>query len=259
MKRHWIAAVCLVALGFLAGCDTDKTPVFGIGIIPVDSSAVPALIRQEYRQDAARLTLRHMLRSGSADSSTIELNATLWQAAYMGLLHIYLASEQIPACDSVTRLFAIHTFPNPPLDAMIVGLDTTVAWTRFWLNKQNLTGKPEVDDLVRRYNLTITHVSVFPNALPFVVVKSGHFLNTVALSKVLEGIQGILFAGPDWAIGDGSDIRLDDPTEGLRYHFSIGWGDCPSGCIYRHTWHIAVATDGRVTYLGSSGPPLPIR
>lgn len=37
----------------------------------------------------------------------------------------------------------------------------------------------------------------------------------------------------------------------------VGWGDCPSGCIERHTWTYAVAPDGTVTLLSEGGDAVP--
>jgi hypothetical protein len=43
------------------------------------------------------------------------------------------------------------------------------------------------------------------------------------------------------ATGDGPTVRVV-PVEGLsgldgvRVEFSVGWGDCPAGCIFRHYW-----------------------
>ena len=39
---------------------------------------------------------------------------------------------------------------------------------------------------------------------------------------------------------------------------TVGWGDCPAGCIDQHTWQFAVAPDGTVTLQseeGDSPPP----
>ena len=38
---------------------------------------------------------------------------------------------------------------------------------------------------------------------------------------------------------------------------SVGWGDCQSGCIERHTWTYAVAPDGSVRLLSETGDPVP--
>ena len=38
---------------------------------------------------------------------------------------------------------------------------------------------------------------------------------------------------------------------------TVGWGDCPSGCIDEHTWLYAVAPDGTVTLQRESGDAVP--
>jgi hypothetical protein len=39
--------------------------------------------------------------------------------------------------------------------------------------------------------------------------------------------------------------------------FTVGWGDCPAGCIDKHTWTYAVGPDGTVTLQSEDGSPLP--
>ena len=43
---------------------------------------------------------------------------------------------------------------------------------------------------------------------------------------------------------------------GYRVTITIGWGDCPSGCINEHVWDFEVSADGQVTLLGESGDPI---
>jgi len=38
---------------------------------------------------------------------------------------------------------------------------------------------------------------------------------------------------------------------------TIGWGDCPAGCINQHTWTYRVGRDGGLTLLEESGVPVP--
>ncbi|HEX5014459.1 MAG TPA: carboxypeptidase-like regulatory domain-containing protein [Candidatus Limnocylindrales bacterium] len=48
------------------------------------------------------------------------------------------------------------------------------------------------------------------------------------------------------------------PTgDGFTVRFEVGWGDCPSGCIDRHSWTFAVSSDGAVTLLDEQGSPVP--
>jgi hypothetical protein len=52
----------------------------------------------------------------------------------------------------------------------------------------------------------------------------------------------------EWkALGDG----------GYEISLTLGWGDCPAGCINHHTWVFDVAADGTVTKTTDSGDPVP--
>jgi hypothetical protein len=42
-------------------------------------------------------------------------------------------------------------------------------------------------------------------------------------------------------------------VDGYAVTVEIGWGDCPSGCISRHTWLYSVARDGTRTLLEETG------
>jgi hypothetical protein len=44
---------------------------------------------------------------------------------------------------------------------------------------------------------------------------------------------------------------------GYRIELTIGWGDCPSGCINRHVWTFDVDATGKVTLVGESGDEVP--
>lgn len=42
-----------------------------------------------------------------------------------------------------------------------------------------------------------------------------------------------------------------------RITLTIGWGDCPAGCINRHVWVFEVTADGGVTLIDESGDEVP--
>ncbi|SRR6266545_4433353 len=45
-------------------------------------------------------------------------------------------------------------------------------------------------------------------------------------------------------------------TDGFAIKITIGWGDCPAGCIYRHVWNYTVTPGGDLTLVSESGDPL---
>ena len=44
---------------------------------------------------------------------------------------------------------------------------------------------------------------------------------------------------------------------GFEIKVTLGWGDCPAGCINKHVWTIDVTPDGTLTLVAESGDPLP--
>ena len=58
------------------------------------------------------------------------------------------------------------------------------------------------------------------------------------------------------AIGQGSWYEVTPGASGWLVTLQIGWGDCPAGCIYRHTWQYAVAANGSPALVSETGDPL---
>ena len=79
-----------------------------------------------------------------------------------------------------------------------------------------------------------------------------------AVARVLA--EDPRFAGigpldPD-LIGQAAWYQVLAATVGWRVVVTIGWGDCPAGCINRHTWVYDAAPDGTVALVEESGDPL---
>ena len=52
-----------------------------------------------------------------------------------------------------------------------------------------------------------------------------------------------------------SEVKAVDG--GYQVVVTVGWGDCPAGCINRHTWTFLVSPDGQVGLIGEGGPAVP--
>jgi hypothetical protein len=58
-------------------------------------------------------------------------------------------------------------------------------------------------------------------------------------------------------IGQDRWYEVGPGTTGFLVTVVIGWGDCPSGCINRHTWRYEVTPDRTVRLVEETGQPLP--
>ena len=78
----------------------------------------------------------------------------------------------------------------------------------------------------------------------FGLLRFGPIYNMDLLADLYEQQPQVIGAETDHFIGGGNTIRLD----GSVYTFTLGWGDCPSGCIHRRSWEFQVDR-GQVTPL----------
>lgn len=88
------------------------------------------------------------------------------------------------------------------------------------------------------------HVATPEEAAALVIASDPRFAGTIKLSPDIIGASRWWEAA---ALADGS----------FQIMLTIGWGDCPSGCIDRHSWVFRVTADGLVTLESETGDPMP--
>lgn len=247
-----VLAVLLAA----GGCDTPAQPGRGPSPIePPGEASVPAVERERYRIDAARLALRWASRDRSLAELPVEIPDKPRESLYAALLHVHAAAD-LPARDTVADLHDVHAFPRPVLREMLVSVEADADWIEAWDRGERLTGYAAVDALVERWQLEPVRFyrwSVGRAA----VLRSSRPLNVAALGSRFEEIRGVRHADPNHVGGDGHDIEAELAADGWRLDYSVGWGDCPAGCIHRHHWVFRISVEGAVQLLESRGPSPP--
>lgn len=221
-----------------------------------DDSAIPDSTKLLYWEDAGLLALRDVQADSAAKYSLIEIPDELVQLYYAGLIHIYHA-EKIPERDSVVSLYKIHMYSTISLHSLLVDVDSSKEWTRAWRNGRRLTGNAQVDELMERYSLELDGYYSWPD-LQLAVLRSQKPLNILALGRSFGKVSGVIYAEPNGVMGDGNNITASIQPEFLRCVFSVGYGDCPAGCIARRFWEFQVGYDGKVTFVRSYGSPPPL-
>jgi len=58
-------------------------------------------------------------------------------------------------------------------------------------------------------------------------------------------------------IGQSAWYTVELASGGWIVVVQIGWGDCPAGCIEKHTWTYLVSKDGTVKLVSETGPSIP--
>ena len=219
----------------------------------IDDSLVPEPVRAAYLDDASRLALRDLQSNGYTG---IQIPPEAVQPYYDALVLVYNATA-LPARDTVVDVFGIHTQGNPPTRSLLLWLVGTEEWVQRLARREVPTGEPSVDTLLARYSLSLASVYVMHDGDVLITLGPPEALNIKALAALFRGIAGVRFAEPNNTVGDSNDIAGSIEESRVLLDYSVGYGDCPAGCIGRRFYHFAIHDDGTVEYLGASGSPPP--
>ena len=242
----------------LDSCDFLSDDIPGSGypnIISSDTSKVPASLKVQYKADAARLALRVLNDDGN--NQEVEIPNYLLNTIYNAFIHLYNDSGN-PARDSVVVIYKICAFPTPETHSLIVAVDSSKEWVQHWKRGERFTGNEKIDSLLNMYDLYLKEYYAWHySSSHFVVLNSTKPLNISSLAKLFVGINGVVFAEPNGSCCDGNDIKAEPKSTYWQFEYSIGYGDCPSGCISRRFWTFHIYSDGKVEFKGSRGAPPP--
>jgi hypothetical protein len=253
--RRQITTTLAISLVVAVACAEPIAPGNDFPRLEPSPQRVPdGPLRSAYQEDAVRLAIRHLIDTGSAAQHDVEPPTQLVTSLFNALERVHAFAH--PARDTVVDVYRIHSFPHPQTRQLMVRVDPAHEWTRGWSAGNALTGNPTVDSLVVRYDLTLRNYFLWTIG-DVALLRAGRPLNATALAARFAPIAGVIWAEPDGAVGDGADIRVSRSSDGWRLDYSVGYGDCPSGCINRRTWSFGVSAAGTVRYLGASGSPPP--
>ncbi len=251
----------ILAIIFISGCElTESNETLidwtkGKTINVVDNSTVSDTVKNLLYEDAAILALREVYKNDSTKFNLIEIPEELINLYYNGLLQIH-QTQNIPFRNLIIDRYNIHTSKNPSLNSMILGLQSNLDWAQRWREGFSLTGNEKADNYISQYDLRIANFYTSGNREIF-VVETPFYLNILALASHFEPLEGVAYAEPNSYFGGGTEIRASIESEYVKYIFEFGWGDCPSGCIYKHYWIYRVYYNGEVEFIEEYGDRLP--
>lgn len=219
------------------------------------SCFAPDSILHKYSEDAYRLTVRRILKNNYPVKDSIKVPAVHTDTLLKALIAIYNATT-LKAVDTILK---VHTFPNPDLKEIIIAADSNLSWMKNLRLRNIPTGNNQVDNLIDRYKLKYTSFTALKSQ-PYHIVflASDSLLNIEPLTKVFASLPGVYYSEQNPVFGSGNDIKDSIFTEYIQLTYSIGWGDCYSGCMYRRFWKFKVYWDCSVEFIESYGNRLPI-
>lgn len=232
---------------------------FSFGQIIASSCSAPESIVEKYNADADRLTVRKIYQQNLTYTDSIEIPKTHKDNILYAMLAVYNATS-LPARDTVITMYNIHSFPNPNINSFYVSADSNLTWMQQLKNGIFPTGNSTIDSLTNLYNLKVTDYLTNSELTEYhtVFFQSNSNYNIQPLTDIYETISGVFFSDPSGWYGDGDDITSTIYSNHIELIYSVGSGDCSSGCTGKRYWKFKIYEDCSVEFVGSYGTPLEI-
>jgi hypothetical protein len=224
---------------------------------------------KKYRKTADKLAILHCVKIGDTYKDSIKINPQIRTNYMKALLAVYNATV-LPGRDTVVFFNVTLDYkfwPYAALNSVLLEGDSSKTWVANL--RQNILpcGQVDIDNLVSRHYLKVTGASIIfpPSSLnPFNVrisLKTDTNCYTNKLCDKFNALYpqgvGVGNASPQSTFSDSYNITDSVNVNFTELTYSIGWGDCMAGCIYRRSWKFRVYNDCSVEYKGSTGNTIP--
>ncbi|PCH67183.1 MAG: hypothetical protein COC06_11625 [Bacteroidales bacterium] len=248
MRIFFFLLSSLLVSIFFTACDGETIIDFPTDII--QDSRVSDSTFQILLNDAKLLCLNLYLNEESKEINDIEIDESHVGPVITALQMVFL--DSLLQSTSEIRQYKIHTLCPIQLHEGVLTSDTINTHINSWyLN--GFSAHRILDNYIYQYNIKLD--SIGNNKYRY---HSEIGINHLALSSALMKIPFIVDASSTSCIGDGSQIEIIDYTSDyIHLIYSYGWGDCPSGCIYRHYWELGIYGSGIIELIAESGKDLP--
>jgi hypothetical protein len=218
--------------------------------VPSDCTVSAALLGA-YDEDVKDLALKRIQDLHAADTGSITISQIYQDSIWHGLAAIFNAFS-VPARDSIFDVYCIHnwsTFTKTICTAINVGVNPSYSWTHPWANLVTTTGNISLDNLLSAYGFIVTY---YFQPIDIATLRTSQSLNLNPLIDSIETFSGVNFAERNCGAGDANVITYNMIGNEQFFDFTLGWGDCPSGCTTSYTWKFKVNYSScMVYYLGA--------
>ena len=213
-------------------------------------TANPAVIAT-YKNDADRMAIRRLFAINSPLKDSVKIDPQTSNDYLKCLLAVHNATN-LPARDTVVYLM-LHAKMEYDLRSMQFIPNPSQQWVQNFRDSIFPTGYTTFDSVMNKYHFYRGNYSLF-GTFAMATIKADSNSNIKALADIFNTtVTQTQGSGPNGYVGDGSDITdvINPAYTELTYKY--GWGDCPSGCIYKRYWRFRIYNNCEVEYLGSYG------
>lgn len=248
MRTYFFLFVSLLVILFFPACDGEINTDFPTDII--QHSQVSDSIFDILLDDAKLICLNLYTNEESQEINSVEIDETHIGPIVAALQMVYI--DSLTTETQEIRNYNIHALCRIQLHEGYLVVDSTSTNVQSWLRNGYSTNGP-IDEFIYQYDILLDSINK-ENYRYY----TDYGLNHLALAKQLVKAPFIKKANPIACVGDGSQIEIMSfNSDYIHLIYSYGWGDCPSGCIYRHYWEIGIQGSGIIEVIDDYGNKLP--
>ena len=225
-------------------CEKDQPADYYHDSIMLDSVKLDPFISTNYYHDAKLLYCNEIYQ----DSTHFNRNNPILDTAEITkILKIIQTVYSInsPESEIVFKTYKIHARLCYTLNSIYLKVQTDRPEI-INLSKGNIpTGNQQLDNLLMTYQFDSVQTFVSYPGFNWLTIYSRNEYNLIPIVNKFSLISSII--DTDWekgyCIGDGNTITMIRSKNSAQVIFSIGDGDCPSGCIYHKYWEFQVSNN----------------
>jgi hypothetical protein len=218
----------------------------------------PALLASTYYNDVRDMALARIYAIRSADTVRISIPDIYCDTILQGLAAIYHTGTTLQA-DSIFDAYCIHACPYGNLKFKFdLHVDNSHASEWSW-GPGVTPADTTLSNLMMSHGFTITSTGADPvlTGAELINISTDSAVNPKAFIDSLNNFPGLLLAEATPVPGDGNHITYQK-SNFQNYSFTLGFGDCPSGCTSKKIWTYTVDSACNVIAesVNESGPDL---
>ena len=200
---------------------------------------IDTFLLNNYLDDAKQLYVKEI----NADSTHPNYNIALLDSKKINkILSLFQAVYNLksPESDTIFKVYKIHTLFCYSLNSIVLKVNTDAPE----INNLSMgiipTGDQQLDDLLITYKFDSVRLSYSYPSFPWLSVNTEESYNLIPIINAFEKLPSVLIAENNGGCFDGNNIEIINEGEKTTLDFSIGFGDCPAGCIYRKHWKFII-------------------
>lgn len=239
MKLYpWLFLTILICI---SACEKTQLPDLKHDSIKLDSVRLDTFIINNYYKDAKLLYYNEIYQDSThfdrnnpiIDTSEITKVLKIIQTVY---------TLNSPESDTVFKTYKIHARLCYTFNSIYLEVQTNQPEIINLSKGVIPTGNQQLDNLLMTYQFDSVQTFYSYPSFNWLIIFSKKEYNLIPIVNKFSLIPSIILT--DWekgyCIGDGNTITLIRSHDSAQMIFSVGDGDCPSGCEYHKYWEFHI-------------------